>query len=90
MVDLKKIFDGSEKVNVEVKAAQGGLPSSIWETYSSFANTFGGVIILGIGEDAQSKKFLPLGVAEPQKILSDIWNVLNNNKKISTNILLEH
>lgn len=87
MIDLKKIFDGLEKVSVEVKAAQGGLPSSIWETYSSFANTFGGVIILGIGEDLQTKKFLPLGVTEPQKFLSDIWNVLNNKEKISCNIL---
>ena len=46
MIDLKEIFKSSEKVNVEVKAAQGGIPNSDWETYSSFANTFGGTIIL--------------------------------------------
>lgn len=90
MIDLNEIFKSSEKVNVEVKAAQGGIPNSIWETYSSFANTFGGTIILGIGEDKATKKFVPVGVSEPQKMLSDIWNTLNNRQKISGNILLEH
>ncbi len=50
MIDLNEIFEFSEKVNVEVNAAQGGIPNSIWETYSSFTNTFGGTIILGIGK----------------------------------------
>ena len=89
MIDLNEIFKSSEKVNVEVKAAQGGIPNSIWETYSSFANTFGGTIILGIGEDKATKKFVPVGVSEPQKMLSDIWNTLNNRQKVSANILLE-
>ena len=89
MIELNDIFKFSEKVNVEVKAAQGGIPNSIWETYSSFANTFGGTIILGIGEDKKTKKFVPVGVSEPQKMLSDIWNILNNRQKVSANILLE-
>lgn len=90
MVDLKKIFGNSENVNIEVKAAQNGIPASIWETYSSFANTSGGIIILGIGENKDTRQFIPLGIAEPQKMISDIWNILNNRQKVSANILLEH
>ena len=90
MVDLKKIFGKSENVNIEVKAAQNGIPASIWETYSSFANTSGGIIILGIGENKDTRQFVPLGIAEPQKMISDIWNILNNRQKVSANILLEH
>ena len=89
MIDLTKVFDEKEHINIEVKAAQGGIPESVWETYSSFANSFGGTIILGIGEDKETKKFIPYGVSNPDKMLSDIWNTVNNRQKISGNILVE-
>lgn len=89
MIDLSVIFKLKERFNIEVKAAQGGIPASIWETYSSFANTFGGSIILGIGEDEKTKEFVPIGLNNPDKILKDIWNTLNNPQKINANILLE-
>lgn len=40
----------TESFDLEFKSAKGGFPKSFWETYSSFANTEGGIIILGISE----------------------------------------
>ena len=90
MIDMASILNSKEHVNMEVKAAGKGIPNSIWETYSSFANTFGGTIILGIEEDKATKEFIPRGIPYPQQMLSDIWNTLNNRQKVNTNILLDH
>ena len=35
------------------------VPKSIWQTYSAFANTIGGLILLGVNEDMQEKEIFP-------------------------------
>ena len=55
----------SDTSTVEVKSAAGGLGKSVWETVSSFANTNGGTIILGLDEKAG---FTPAGGFDPDKI----------------------
>ncbi|HMR20704.1 MAG TPA: putative DNA binding domain-containing protein, partial [Micropruina sp.] len=42
---------GLEPSDVEVKSAAGGLPRSIPETLSAFANGSGGTLLLGLSED---------------------------------------
>jgi ATP-dependent DNA helicase RecG len=59
---------GSDIADVEVKAAVGGLPKSIVDTVSAFANTNGGLILLGIDEDAG---FAAVGV-NAGKLASDL------------------
>lgn len=74
-----------EKVSYEFKMAKRAVPESIFETYSSFANTNGGTIILGIKENKIGKEtfFEAEGVENAEAIITDLWNSLNNSQKVS-------
>ena len=48
--EIKRLVAKCEDAAVEFKRARGGVPADFWPSYSSFANTDGGVIILGVRE----------------------------------------
>ncbi|MEL6354320.1 MAG: RNA-binding domain-containing protein [Cyanobacteria bacterium J06627_28] len=80
-----------EDVEHEYKRAtgrdgKGALPGSLWETYSAFANTHGGVIVLGV-EEKEDGELEAIGFSEPSKVLDDFWSQANNPQKLSRNIL---
>ncbi|MDO4523675.1 MAG: putative DNA binding domain-containing protein, partial [Eubacteriales bacterium] len=72
----------------EVKKAKGGLPYSLWETYSSFANCYGGVIILGVSE-RKDGSWHRTGLTNERKLLKEFWDTINNKQKVSLNILTD-
>lgn len=47
---IKEALKKGERVTLECKKAMAEVPKSLWETYSAFANTIGGLILLGVDE----------------------------------------
>ncbi len=52
---IRKSLLKGERVTLECKRAKAEVPKSVWATYSAFANTIGGLILLGVDEDLQEK-----------------------------------
>lgn len=76
----------SENETLEIKEGKKGFPIDALETYSAFANTEGGLIVLGFKE-LSSSEYLLVGVDDPQKDITEMINLLQNRSKVSENIL---
>lgn len=89
ILDLLKF---GERINLECKKAESKVPNSVWETYSSFANTEGGTILFGVEENTReadfSKRFSFVSIQNPDQRLKDFWNTINS-AKASSNILVD-
>ena len=88
ILQLERIEEYRENNILEAKAAQGGLPESLWESYSAFANTDGGCILLGVKERDDHSLHVE-GLKDAEKIIKDFWNMVNNRQKISVNLMTE-
>ena len=88
MLDFDNLQNYRENNRIEAKEALGGLPESIWETYSAFANAEGGVILLGVKE-LPDKSLQALDLLDPQWLIEDFWAIITDPKKVSANILTE-
>lgn len=82
--ELLKLLDMGEHSELECKLAKGGFPKDVWETYSAFANTKGGIILLGIEE--KNGIFSPVKCVDVVKLQKAFWDHINS-KQVSVNIL---
>ncbi len=84
-----QILDGRiitpESITFELKKCEDKLSRDFWPTYSAFANTFGGTIILGIDDETREIT----GVKNPEKIIKDLWDLLNDPNKVNINLLAD-
>ena len=88
MFDLSQFNEYKEDNRMEVKKARGGLPDSLWSTYSAFANCYGGVIILGVAE-REDGSWYTTGLQDENKLRRDFWNMINNRQKVNINLLVD-
>ena len=89
MIDFSNLEQYRENNRIEAKLALGGLPKSIWETYSAFANTLGGIILLGV-EERKNGSLHPVDLPDPKRLVREFWEQVNNPKRASVNILSDH
>jgi ATP-dependent DNA helicase RecG len=87
-MNLFEVLARHEGVDTEFKSAKGGLPKSLWETYSAFANTAGGTIYLGVKETDHGP--VTSGLVDVERLQREFWVTLNNPQKVSQSILQEH
>ena len=90
-VDCDELSTLTESYQCEAKAAkgensEGKIPRNVWESYSSFANTQGGKIVLG-AKELSDGTLQPVGLQSVAGIEKDFWNTINNESKVNRNIL---
>ena len=93
MIEIHSIADLAlikESVDLECKLAtgpdgKGELPKDFWPTYSAFANSEGGLVVLGVRE--RNETFSVVGVHNVAKVRRELFDGLNNRQKVSTNLL---
>lgn len=77
-------LDIGEDQDVECKLAEGGLPKSMWKSLSAFANTEGGMIVLGVADKGDEHELA--GVRAPGRLIKAFWDTHNNPQKLSAPI----
>lgn len=68
-----------EKYTMELKKSTSSLPNDFWPSYSSFANTSGGWIALGVVESTPKNELR--GVNNSTGITTNLWSLLSNPQK---------
>ena len=89
MIDVKEIFTHGMREDVAARPVSGGIPGSVWQAYSAFANTSGGIILLGAEEKKDTGMYLPRGVHTPERLMLDLGTALSDRRRVSANILFE-
>lgn len=85
---IDNAFLPKESYEIEYKSAKESFPmKEFWKTYSAFANTHTGFIILGIKEKKDGLLIEGLSDEAIESYQKTFWNNCNNPNTISANLL---
>ena len=83
--EITGLLKHGEGVHLECKLSRVALAGSLWDSYSAFANTTGGVILLGVKEEGGS--FFVQGVENPERQVQDFLNTVHSPTKCSADLI---
>lgn len=84
---IKEKILASESYQIEYKSGRNGFPNEIWKSYSAFANTNTGVIVVGVKDKNGSLTIEGLTDEQIQDYQKIFWDNCNNPNTISKNLL---
>lgn len=84
--DILELLKHHENAYIEYKKSENELTRDFWETYSAFANTQGGYILLGVSEDKDRNPKIT-GVTSPEKITTNLVTLASNKTKVNLDLL---
>ncbi len=84
---LQSEFLPGEYYEIEYKSGKDGFPKELWKSYSAFANTNTGIIVIGIKD--KRGVFTIEGLTDEQivKYKKQFWDECNNPNTVSKNLL---
>lgn len=84
IADLIVTGQFEEGVELEAKRASGQVPRNAWESISAFANTLGGVLVLGLVESDDG--WTVEGISNPDRMIQDLHSSMRDGNKISCEV----
>ena len=80
---IEALIRHGECADVEFKTARGGLPGTLWESYSALANTNGGTIVLGVKETEKGLELDGMSEAKAAQYKKNFRDLAHNSGKVS-------
>lgn len=87
--NLDRLLECRENHAVEFKSAKGSFPGSFWDTYSSFANTSGGMIVFGVKEKHGIFSLDPLSDDAVVTLKKKFFDLEHDREKVSQPLLTD-
>lgn len=87
--DIVRLCRLGENKEVEFKSAAGGFPKEFWKSFSAFANTDGGIIVLGVIQKRDAFILDGLLQQDVVRMRKQFWDSAHNPSKVSHPLLSE-